>query len=280
MKYTEVLHQNLHMQGFTTDGEHMYWSFTDSLVKTKKSGLMLRQVPIPMGHLGDIVYHEGKIYGTVLGNSLRGLPFGIWTSFEIHVFDAGTLALDRIIRLDDCYRMYEKKEHGFNGIDGITVMHATAEKPATLMVAAALFDGEEYDSQILLEYSFGGKLLEKHFIKTKNTVFGIQNLTRDPETGNFWFSTYGGDKDYQNKNFLLCASPDYELIGEYMLCTPYGLEALGNGKFYLSVQGGVNGNREGYAYEADLDFIKNTEISGDNHRKWYVEKWFDNEIGL
>ena len=62
MKYTEVLHQNLQMQGFTTDGENMYWSFTDSLVKTKKSGLMLRQVPIPLGHLGDIVYYNGKIY--------------------------------------------------------------------------------------------------------------------------------------------------------------------------------------------------------------------------
>ena len=70
MKHTEVLHQNLHMQGFSTDGENMYWSFTDSLVKTKKSGLMLRQVPIPAGHLGDIVYYNGKIYGTVLGNSL------------------------------------------------------------------------------------------------------------------------------------------------------------------------------------------------------------------
>ena len=280
MKYTEVLHQNLHMQSFTTDGENMYWSFTDSLVKTKKSGLMLRQVPIHMGHLGDIVYHEGKIYGTVLGNSLRGQPFGNWTSFEIHVYDAGTLALDRIIRLDDCYEMYKNKERGFNGVDGITIMPRALDKPATLMVAAALFEGEEYDSQMLLEYSFSGKLLEKHYIKTGNTVYGIQNLTRDPDTGNFWFSTYGGGKPYQNKYFLLCASPDYELIGEYMLCTPYGLEALGNGRFYLSVLGGKNGSQEGYAYEADLDFIKNTVISGDNHRKWYVEKWFDEEIGL
>lgn len=283
MKYTEVLHQNLHMQGFTTDGEHMYWSFTDSLVKTKKSGLMLRQVPIPAGHLGDIVYHEGKIYGTVLGNSLRGLPFGIWTSFEIHVFDAGTLALDRIIRLDDCYEMYKNKERGFNGVDGITVVPTTADKPATLMVASALFTAEEYDCQILLEYSFDGKLLEKHYVKTGNTVYGIQNLTRDPDTGNYWFSTYGGGyplPEYKGKTYLFCVSPNFEVIESYNLCTPYGLEAIGGGKFYLSVLGGKNGSQEGYAYEADLDFIKNTVISGDNHRKWYVEKWFDNEIGL
>ena len=28
MKYLEVVNQNYHLQGFTTDGEHMYWSFT------------------------------------------------------------------------------------------------------------------------------------------------------------------------------------------------------------------------------------------------------------
>ena len=282
MKYTEVLHQNLHMQGFSTDGENMYWSFTDSLVKTKKSGLMLRQVLIPAGHLGDIVYYNGKIYGTVLGNSLRGLPFGIWTSFEIHVFDAGTLALDRIIRLDDCYGMYKNKEHGFNGVDGITVLPPTDTQEAHLMVAAALFDGEEYDSQIILEYSFDGELMNKHFIKTGHTIYGIQNLTRDPETGNYWFSTYGGYLKYafQNKNYLFCASPDFELLEQYKLCTPYGLEALGGGKFYLSAIAGESGNESGYAYEADLEFIKNTEISGENHRKWYIEKWWDKEIGL
>ena len=282
MKYTEVLHQNLHMQGFSSDGENMYWSFTDSLVKTKKSGLVLRQVPIPAGHLGDIVYYEGKIYGTVLGNSLRGLPFGIWTGFEIHVFDAGTLALDRIIRLDDCYEMYKNKEHGFNGIDGITVLPPKNGNGARLMVASALFDGEEYDSQMILEYSFDGELIDKHFIKTGNTVFGIQNLTRDPETGEYWFSTYGGFLKYpfQNKNYLFRASADFELLEQYNLCTPCGLEALGDGKFYLSVTAGENGAQEGYAYEADLDFIKNTTIIGEHYRKWYVEKWWDEKIGL
>lgn len=282
MKYTEVLHQNLHMQGFSTDGENMYWSFTDSLVKTKKNGLMLRQVLIPAGHLGDIVYYNGKIYGTVMGNSLKGLPFGVWTSFEIHVFDAGTLALDRIIRLDDCYRMYEKRENGFNGVDGITVLPPEGKREARLMVASGLFDGEEYDSQIILEYTLEGELVDKHFIKTGNTVYGIQNLTRDPENGDYWFSTYGGYAKYpfQNKNYLFHTDKDLNLIKEYHLCTPYGLEALGGGKFYLSAIASTDGQESGYAYEADLEFIENTVISGENHRKWYIEKWWDEKIGL
>ena len=281
MKYCEVLHQNLHMQGFTTDGKHMYWSFTDSLVKTTKSGTVLVQVRVPAGHLGDIDYYNGKIYGTVLGNSLKGLPFGIWTAFDVNVYDADTLALVKTIRLDDCFGMYERREHGFNGVDGITVIPESESSPAKMMVASALFDGEEYDSQMLLEYSLDGELLDKHFIKTGNTVFGIQNLDRDPETGNYWFSTYGGDRyDYQNKNFLFCASPDFELIGEYYLCTPYGVHCLGGDKFYLSVQAGVNGNRSGYAYEVDLDYIKNTTISGEEHRIYNISPAFDETIGL
>ena len=117
-------------------------------------------------------------------------------------------------------------------------------------------------------------------MKTGNTVFGIQNLTRDPETGNYWFSTYGGRYEYQNKNFLFCASPDFKLLEQYVLCTPVGLEALGGGKFYLSISDGENGNRQGYAYEADLDFIRSTTIDGENCRKRHLEKRWDEKIGL
>ncbi len=282
MKYTEVVHQNYHMQGFTTDGENMYWSFTDSLVKTKKSGLMLRQTQIFGGHLGDIVYYDGKIYGSVMGNAIKGRPFWDWVSFEIHVFDAGTLALERVIRLDECYEMHEKREDGFLGIDGITVLPETKCSPARLLIASALFSAEEYDSQIFLEYSLEGQLIQKRCVKTGNTSFGIQNLTRDPDNGDLWFSTYGGSAEhpYQNKNFLFRMSKDYEILEEYNLCTPYGLEALGGGKFYLSVQGGENGNRQGYAYEADLEFIRSTEIDGENHRPWFVKKWWDEKLGL
>ena len=176
--------------------------------------------------------------------------------------------------------MYKNKEDGFNGIDGITVLPAQGEKDAILMVATALFDGEEYDSQVILEYTFDGKLMGKHYVKTGNTIFGIQNLTRDPDTGNYWFSTYGGRLPYQNKNFLFCASPDFELIAQYNLCTPIGLEALGNEKFYLSVGGGENGNRSGYAYEADLHYIESTVINGDEHRPPFFENLWDKTCGL
>lgn len=83
MKYCEVLHQNLHLQGFTFDGDNMYWSFTDSLVKTTRNGTVKCQVPVLAGHLGDIDYCDGKIYGSVMGNSLKGKPWGVWTSFEV-----------------------------------------------------------------------------------------------------------------------------------------------------------------------------------------------------
>ena len=119
----------------------MYWSFTDSLVKTKKSGLMLRQVPIFCGHLGDIVYYDGKIYGSVMGDALKGTLWCDWISFEIHVFDAATLALEKVIRLEECYGMHVSGENGFLGIDGITVLPKTENAPARLLVASALLSG-------------------------------------------------------------------------------------------------------------------------------------------
>lgn len=178
--------------------------------------------------------------------------------------------------------MYENRIDGFNGIDGISVIPAIADSPARMMVASALFDGEAYDKQIILEYTLDGVLLKKHRIKTGNTIFGIQNLDRDPSTGNYWFTTYGGDRfPYQNKNFLFCVSPDLtEVIAEYNFCTPYGFHCLGDGRYYVSLQAGVNTNRSGYAYEATDAFIKNTEISGEDHNLSFVSPWFDKTIGL
>ncbi|MBQ0092525.1 MAG: hypothetical protein KBS45_04280 [Clostridiales bacterium] len=44
----EVLHQNWHMQGFTTDKEngYMYFSFTDSVVKVNMESTMIAQVHV------------------------------------------------------------------------------------------------------------------------------------------------------------------------------------------------------------------------------------------
>lgn len=70
MEYIRVVNQNWHMQGFSSGGGHMYFSFTDSLVKTTLSGIVRAQVQIRGGHLGDIDWHDGDIYASFLAEPL------------------------------------------------------------------------------------------------------------------------------------------------------------------------------------------------------------------
>ena len=46
MQFVEVVNQNQHLQGFSNGNGFMYWSFTDSLVKTTLSGTVNCQVEI------------------------------------------------------------------------------------------------------------------------------------------------------------------------------------------------------------------------------------------
>ncbi len=247
----EVLHQNYHLQGFTASSTHLYWSFTDTLVKTTPQNTVGCQIQITGGHLGDIDYRSGCIYGTVLGNSLAGDPWGVWSSFHVYVFDADTLALKHTIRLDPLYRMFRESENfgGFFGVDGIAVLPDN-----TMWLAGGLRDDPRYTRQQLLHFDMSGRLLEIRYFSTGNTIFGIQNLDWEPDTDRFWFSTYTPEKPYHARETLYCVDKD-NVLGKWQYCTPYGFHCLGDGRYLCSVQSGVNGNRQGYAYEITRDML-------------------------
>lgn len=255
MKVIEALHQNWHLQGFTSDPAHkyMYWSFTDSVVKTTFASTMIAQVHVAGGHLGDIDYHNGKLYASFLGEPLGGHAWDDWTSFKIYVYDADTLQLERIIPLPICDQLkaqagQEYDEYGFNAIDGVT-FGADLDGNEKMFVACALLDGERYHRQILLQLSTDGEYERMHLIETGNTVFGIQNLDHDDTTGEFWFSTYNKNKPYQPEETLYCIAPDLKTVrAKYCYSTPYGFECLGDGTYFASLQAGKNAAREGYAY--------------------------------
>ncbi len=63
------IYQSKHVQGVAVDGKgHVYFSFTDSLIKTDMNGNVVGSVTGIDGtlHLGDISYHDGKIYGSLM----------------------------------------------------------------------------------------------------------------------------------------------------------------------------------------------------------------------
>ncbi len=262
MQYIETLHQNQHMQGFTSDGKHMYWSFTDTLVKTTLAGTVRRCVPITGGHLGDIDYFDGKIYGSYLGNCLPGKEWNDWSCFKIYVFDAETLETVNIINLDICDE-YKRQSYlpedirGFQGVDGVAIGKIPHTNERRMFVACAINDGEKYCNNIILQLTLDGVYETEYHIPTGNTVFGIQNLDYDESTGEFWFSTYNQSLPFQAKETLYKTDIDLTCATEkYEYSTPYGFECLGNGKYFASLQWGVNTNRGGCAYECEKEMFK------------------------
>lgn len=259
MEHIRVVNQNYHMQGFTKGNGFMYWSFTDSLVKTTLSGTVKCQVEIHGGHLGDCDYYDGKIYASLLGDALPGHAWEDWTAFKIYVFDASDLKTLNIIDLDICYTYKKAVTNGFQGIDGVTVAPDPISGEPKLFVACALETGESYRNQIILQFSLEGAYETEYHIPTGNTVYGIQNLDYDAENNEFWFTTYGPTEDYQPKELLFCVSSDFkEIKRKYVFSTPYGLECLGKEGFYASLQFGKNGSRGGIAYHCDEEFFNNS----------------------
>ena len=254
MTYIEVVHQNLHMQGFARGGDFMYWSFTDNLVKTTLAGTVKCQVEMHDGHLGDCDYYDGKIYASMLGHPAPGRPWNDWSSFCIYVYSADDLRLLQKIRLEICEKYWAQRgtdadTRGFSGVDGVTVAPDPKTGEAKLFVACALDTDERFTDQILLQFTLDGEYETEYRIPTGNTVFGIQNLDYDWENGEFWFSTYGPERDFQPKETLYCVSGDLtKLLRKYAYSSPYGIECLGKEGFLASVQFGVNKNRGGVAY--------------------------------
>ena len=51
-----------HLQGVATDGRHLYWSFSDCIVKTDKTGSRLCVTPPGKLHYGDLCVRDDVVY--------------------------------------------------------------------------------------------------------------------------------------------------------------------------------------------------------------------------
>ncbi len=268
MEFVEVLNQYQHMQGFSSGNGYMYWSFTDTLVKTTLEGIVKCQVYVGGGHLGDCDYHDGKIYASFMKNALPGHEWADWSGYKLYIFDAEDLRLLNSINLDICdyYKSITctpEDTRGFQGIDGVAIAPDPVSGEDKVFIACALFTGEKYSNQIILQFDLDGKYETEYHIPTGNTVFGIQNLDYDAENKEFWFTTYGGSQPYQPKEVLYCISGDLkEIKRKYRFSTAYGLDCLGKEGFYASYQFGVKGRRGGTAYRCDESWFE-TPKTGD-----------------
>lgn len=252
-----VTGQPLHLQGFAADKEsgRMYWSFTETLVKTDLEGNKLGQVGLSDGHLGDVACYDGKIYGSMLGTPLPGHAWNDWTGFYLMVFDTDLNLLEKV-ELPEFQSWYDSvgdstaNPYGINGLDGVTVGLDPNGEPK-LMIAAGIQDDEKNTHQVIVQYSLDGNYTYEtcYAMKIGSSPFGVQNLTYDWDTGHYWMSTYGAEKSYHAQECLFEVDRDLTtVLGRWNYSTAYGLESMGGGLFWTSGDSGPNGNKTGSAF--------------------------------
>lgn len=251
---------SFHVQGAVVDQQngYVYFSFTNKLIKTDLQGNLLASVSGFLGHLGDLVLHEGKVYGSLeykndaIGkgiNKTLGIEGRGQNGFYIAIFDVAKMQrvgmdaenddLLHTIHLDEVLKDFEdtvklggqKVKHRFacSGIDGITFGPAFGKHSSSkhyLYVAYGVYgniDRTDNDYQVILQYDvrkwdkLKAKLsqdnlhrsgpkrpVNKFFLKTGNTKYGIQNLAYDAYSGNYFAAVYRGAKaNYPNYDLFV-----------------------------------------------------------------------------
>lgn len=279
MEFVKCVNQDWHMQGFTSDDKHefMYWSFTNSVVKTTINGTVICQTRCyDHGHLGGMDYHDGKVYISFMADPSPWTYWGDWSAFYVYVYDAFDLKLLEKIEIPECKQYKKENMGGFRGIDGIAFGKAPGTNDIRMFVAVAVEAGAEYDKQYILQLDENYKVEKVHSIKTGNTIFGIQNLDYEADTGCFWITTYAKSQKTDPQDTLFCFNPELtEIVESYEYTTPYGFECLGNGEYYCSLQDGKNGSRSGVAYKVNKDFIKSNKILNDKILNPYIYSLLD-----
>lgn len=195
-----------HVQGVCTNGQDaLYWSWTESLVKTDLQGKILKKAAAP-DHQGDLCHHDGKLYVAVnLGKFNQ--PAGKADSW-VFVYDADTLAeLSR--------HPVPELVHGAGGMayhDGKFIIIGGLP-PGT---------GENY----AYEYDASLKFIRRYTLASGYTLMGIQTV--EYAEGAWWFGCYG------KPAVVLRADEQFRITGKWEFNAAVGIVHLSGARFLIA----------------------------------------------
>ncbi|MBR4673591.1 MAG: hypothetical protein IKP00_03925 [Victivallales bacterium] len=173
-----------HLQGIDSDGQFIYWSFTNAIVKTDMEGKVLIKVDA-LRHSGDPCLLNGKLYVPV-NRGRFNQPIGA-SKDSIQVYDAETLNLLKTVPITEY-------PHGAGAI-GTFNNH--------IFLTGGLTEGSP--SNIIIEYTEELEFVKRHESQGF-TKRGIQTLKR--MHGFWWAGVY--DKPpimLCDDNFTVLARP-------------------------------------------------------------------------
>ncbi len=195
-----------HLQGVCTDEkESIFWCFTTMLVKTDRSGKVVKQIEVG-NHHGDLCFHDGRVFVAVnLGkfNDAQGNADS-W----VYVYDAGNLALLAKYKTPEVF-------HGAGGI----AFHA-----GRFLVVGGLPQGTK--DNYAYEYDGDFKFVKKHILDSGFTLMGIQ--TAAFANNHWWFGCYGEPK------ILLKADAALTKVERFEFDCSLGIVPVGSGKFLVA----------------------------------------------
>jgi hypothetical protein len=231
--------------------ECMYCSFTSAFFKTDLNGNIIGSITGINGHLGAMTFdpHGRKVYASLerkddeigrgisrtLGaeaydknesgffiaeidvDKITGMDIPFEDAIELHpVVDAVKDYLDTV-EVDG--KVLEHR-YGCSGIDGITLGPAfgsKGRKPDHLYIAYGVYGDTtriDNDHNILVCYSLKdlSKPVNKYFIHTGNTRYGVQNMAYDKASRKIYLAVYKGNKSQY---------PNYDLFSLDIDQLPY-----------------------------------------------------------
>jgi hypothetical protein len=192
-----------HLQGVCVDADHLYWSFTTTLVKTDRSGKLIKSVPV-VNHHGDLCYVDGKLYVAVNLGDFNN-PKGNADSW-VYEYDAKSLNL---------LSKHETQEvfHGAGGMDALD---------GHFFVVGGLPDGVQ--ENYIYEYDQKFKFVQKHVVQSGHTLLGIQSAAF--HEGRWYFGCYG------SPSILLVTDAEFKMIGRYEYNCSLGIVGISPGKLF------------------------------------------------
>lgn len=195
-----------HLQGVCLDEkEAIFWCFTTKLVKTDRTGKVVKLVD-SANHHGDLCFHKGKVYVAVNLGKFND-PKGNADSW-VYAYDAGDLSL----------LAKHKTPEVFHGAGGI------AFRDGTFLVVGGLPD--DVKENYAYEYDGEFKFVKKHVLDSGHTHLGIQ--TAAFADGHWWFGCYGDPK------ILLKADATLKKMERFEFDCSLGIVPVGGGRFLVA----------------------------------------------